>query len=238
MSSLTLYRLAAILLIAGGLVAGIAHIVHPPAPPSDPASLLRYAHASRPAHLLLFAGVMLVLFGLPAHFVGQRRPAGLLGLAGVTSLITGMLFADALHCVLEFSVFPVLIQQVPYATPGIVESTYSKTPLGVLQAFGQVLVFIGVPLTALAIWRSRVYQAWTALPLFVTFLLLISALIPATARVLGARFPVALYASVCVLGISLLQFTLREASPSYADVPESKLVRQTRGGVAKSATVQ
>jgi hypothetical protein len=132
-SSSALYRLAAILLIAGGLAAGVAHIVHPSSPPRDPSSLVHYAHASRPAHLLLFAGAMLVLLARPAHFVRHKRSAGLVGLLGLASLAIGVLFADALHSVVEFSVFPVLIQQLPYATPGIVESTYSDSLLGVLQ---------------------------------------------------------------------------------------------------------
>jgi hypothetical protein len=230
MSAHALYRLSGILLITGGLAAAIAHELHPAAP-SDPAALMHYAHSSQPAHLLLFAGALLTIFGLPGHFLKQASSAGWFGLIAVAFLAAGILLADVLHCVLEFSVFPVLIETVPYTTIKIVETTYSETPLALLQRIGQILVFVGTPLTALASLRARA-RSWAALPLLFASLVQLSVLVPALSHRTGQRFPIVLYLALAALGIAL--FEKNQRSPGRlqtegvrldprGEVPASKL---------------
>src|SRR5690348_7193643 len=107
--SYSLYsRFSACSLILGGISAALAHIARPEQP-ADPSLLFHYAEVSQPIHVLLFGGSVLVLLGLPVANLLRDRFGKLLVSAGSLFLYLGILFADTLHCILEFSVFPVLM---------------------------------------------------------------------------------------------------------------------------------
>lgn len=209
MSIVLLYRLSGLSLALGGLFGSAAHILHP-VTPSDPGALLHYAHVSEPAHLLLFLGVILVLLGLPGLLARQSPRAGLTGLAGFLFLFFGLLFADMLHCILEFSILPVLARSVPYATFSIVEATYSATPLALLQNIGQLLVFLGIPLMAYSIYRARVFPLWTAVPLLLSLVLLVSSYLPLLSGLVGPHGVTSLYLAFGILGGVLVRGRLAE----------------------------
>jgi len=198
------YRLGGLALIVGGLLAATAHVLHIEAP-TDPARLAHYAHVSQPIHLLLFAGGVLVLLGWFAQFALQSVRSGVFGLLGFLTLFFGILLADILHCVLEFSIFPLLIASVPYATPALAENVYRSTPFALLQNAGQVLVVIGVPLSAFSIFRSHVLAAWSAVPMAITAVLTIMAFLPWTSGVVGPHYVIGLYLSMATLGVAVLR---------------------------------
>jgi hypothetical protein len=204
MSQRGFYRLAGVALIAGGLLAAAAHVLHIEAP-SDPAQLAHYAHLSQPIHLLLFAGGILVLLGWFGQFGLQSVRCGMAGLFAFLSLFLGILFADLLHCVLEFSIFPLLIASVPYATPAFAEHVYGSTPFAFLQNGGQILVVVGVPLSAFSIYRSRVLPRWAALPMAMTAVAVIMAFLPGTSRIVGPHYVIGLYLSLATLGVAILR---------------------------------
>ena len=210
-----LYRLGSLALILGGVLGAAAHILHLEAPP-DPAQLAQYAHLSQPLHLVLFAGGLLVLLGWFAQFAFQSMASGITGLLAFLCLFFGILFADLLHCVLEFSIFPLLIASVPYATPALAETTYRSTPFALLQNAGQVLVLLGVPLAALSIFRSHILPAWSALPFALTSVLMIMAFAPRTSALVGPHYVTALYFSMITLGVTLLRVTSRRRSSASA----------------------
>src|SRR5215472_13037816 len=127
--------LAGLALIVGGVLAAISHTYHLE-PPSDPAQLAQYARVSQPIHLLLFAGGILVLLGWSGQYGLHCSHSGFTGLFAFLCIFLGILFGDVLHCILEFSVFPVLSSSVPYAVPALASATYEATPLAALLKTG------------------------------------------------------------------------------------------------------
>lgn len=204
MSQRGFHRLGGLALIVGGLLASTAHVLHIEAP-TDPGQLAHYAHLSQPIHLLLFAGGLLVLLGWFGQFAFQSDRCGVVGLLAFLSLFFGILFADLLHCVLEFSIFPLLIASVPYATPVLAENVYRSTPFALLQNAGQILVMVGVPLSAFSIFRSRALPAWSALPMTITAVVVILAFVPWTSWIVGPRHVIGLYVSMATLGVAILR---------------------------------
>lgn len=204
MSQRGFHRLGGLALIVGGLLATIAHVLHIEAP-TDPAKLAYYAHLSQPIHLLLFAGGLLVLLGWFGQFAFQSVRCGVVGLLAFLSLFFGILFADLLHCVLEFSIFPLLIASVPYATPVLAENVYQSTPFALLQNAGQILVIVGVPLSAFSVFRSRVLPVWSALPMTITAVVVIIAFLPWTSWIVGTHYVIGLYVSMATFGVAILR---------------------------------
>ena len=205
-----LHRLGGFALIVGGLLSASAHVLHIE-PPPDPTQLAHYAHISQPIHLLLFVGGLLVLLGWFGQFALQSAVSGLAGLLAFLSVFLGILFADLLHCVLEFSIFPLLIASVPYAMPALVQETYKSTPIAVLQNVGQILVLSGVPLAAFSIRRSLVLPSWCALPFALTTILMVLAFFPGTTALVGPHSVTALYLSMVMLGGVVLRATSKLA---------------------------
>ncbi len=97
MSNSTLFRLSGISLLLGGLLGAVAVALHP-SNMIDPANM--------PVHLALYTAVMLTALGLPALYARQAERAGVLGLIGTVVFFFGLVFADPIHSVLEFTVAP------------------------------------------------------------------------------------------------------------------------------------
>ena len=202
MTSTALFRSAAISLVAGGLLCSTAHLLHPSSP-TGPDDLSAYTHRSQPVHLLLFFGVICVILGLPGILIRQRSRAGLFGFASIQLLIFGLLFGEVLHSVLEFSILPLLVRSLPYATITLANSIYHYTPLGFLQNAGYTLYLLGCPLLAIATLRSKILPAWAAFPLCVTTMVNFAVFLAPFRDLAYKAFPVAFYLSICALGAAL-----------------------------------
>ena len=202
MTSTTLFRSAAISLAVGGSLGLVAHILHPGCPTS-PDDLSAYTHRSQPVHLILFFGVVLVIMGLPGILIRQRSRSGFLGFVSIQLLIFGLLFGEALHSVLEFSILPLLVRSFPYATIGLASSIYHSTPLGLLQNVGYTLYLLGCPLLSLVTLRSRILPAWAAFPLCLTTAINFAVFLPPFREFAYKTFPLAFYISMCSLAAAL-----------------------------------
>lgn len=211
MTSSTLFRSASISLVAGGLVCTVAHLMHP-ACPTGPDELSAYTYRSQPIHLLLFFGVVFVILGLPGILIRQRSRAGLLGFVSIQLLIFGLLFGEALHSVLEFSILPLLVRSFPYAAISLANSIYHSTPLGLLQNAGYTLYLLGCPLLATVTLRSKIFPEWAAFPLCVTTAINFAVFLAPLRDLAYKAFPLAFYLSICVLGTALWIST----RPSFA----------------------
>jgi hypothetical protein len=159
----------------------VAHILHP----DDPtlATLVQYIRISQPVHVLLFLAGMLVCLGLPAAYAIQRKQVGLVGFIGMLFLCLAILFGDMLHCVLEFSIFPVLAAQVHTEAQmntlqHIVEQTYNASVLATLQQLAQPLLLLGLLLFSLVSIRARVFPRWPSLILLISLVLIVPTFIP------------------------------------------------------------
>lgn len=193
--------LAGLALMLGGLMATFSHLVTIDTP-ANPALLEQYSRSSEPLHLLLFAGGILVLLGWFGHYAMQSSASGVTGLVTFLSIFLGILFGDLLHCVLEFSIFPVLTSSVPYALPSLADTCYRLTPFAVFLRIGSLLILAGVPATVFSLLRGRILPRWSALPFAATAALLGIALVPRLALSFGPMSLAALYSSMAVLGIA------------------------------------
>jgi hypothetical protein len=207
-------RLAGIALILGGLIASISHLF-PIEPTSDPALLEQYAHLSEPLHLMLFAGGILVLLGWFGQYAVQSAASGVTGLITFLSIFLGILFGDLLHCILEFSIFPVLSSSVPYALPALAESCYRITPFALMLRSGHFLIIAGVAAAIFSLLRDRILPVWTVVPFAITAVLLCVALLPRFSALVGPLSLAALYVSMAVLGVAIVKLArpkIRNAS--------------------------
>ncbi len=224
MSTRTRCWLAGLALIFGGILAGISHVYHLE-PPSDPAQLAQFARLSQPIHLLLFAGGILVLLGWFGQYGLQSSHSGVTGLFAFVSVFLGILLGDVLHCILEFSVFPVLSSSVPYALPALARATYRTTPLAFLLKAGQLMILAGVPAAAYFILRIRALPAWTALPFGITAVLLGWGMTIRSAITIGSVAYIALYCSMVITGVAVIWAARPSVSPCVESEPGARTSR-------------
>jgi hypothetical protein len=204
--------LAGLALILGGLMATFSHLIATD-PPADPALLEQYSRSGVPLHLLLFAGGVLVLLGWFGQYALQSSASGVIGFVTFLLIFIGILFGDLLHCVLEFSIFPILTSSVPYALPSLADTCYRLTPFAVLLRIGGLLILAGVPATVFSLLRSHILPRWSAAPFALTSILLAMATIPRLGLSFGALSLAALYISMTVLGMAVMLSARRAASP-------------------------
>jgi hypothetical protein len=149
MSNSTLFRLSGISLVLGGLLGAVAVALHP-SNMIDPVNI--------PVHLALYSAVMLIALGLPGLYVRQAERSGVVGLIGTVVLFFGLVFADPIHSVLEFTVVPVLA-----ADPATRPLLDGPPPglMGPLMIAVPVLL-IGLIVTAISSVRAGIFPRWPA----------------------------------------------------------------------------
>ena len=196
------FRLAGIGLTLGGLTAVTCHLFSFESS-SDVSHLAQYACFGQPVHLLLFASLIVVLLGWFEQYSQQSSDSGVTGFTGFVCVFLGILCGDLLHCILEFSVFPVLGSTVPYALPGIADATYHSAALGNLIWAGRCLMSFGSVATAMSICRSRFLPLWAAAPFAVSAALLGLGLFPQLSSSIQPASVPTFYISITVLGVSV-----------------------------------
>lgn len=219
------FRLAGLALTCGGLTAGTCHLFSFESS-SNLSYLAQYASFGEPVHLLLFVSLIVVLLGWFEQYSLQASHSGIMGFAAFVCLFLGILCGDLLHCILEFSVFPVLGSMVPYALPGIAEATYHSAALGNLIWVGQCLMCIGSAAAATSICRNQHLPLWTSAPLALSATLLGLGLFPQLAPAIRSASMSTFYISVAVMGVSVLS-----AAPANPAVT-------SKGSLAQEASEQ
>ena len=188
-------------LLAGGLIAGGCHLFNLDSP-RDLVHLSQYARFSAPLHLVLFIGGLLVLLGWVGQYALLYSSAGVIGTLAFIALFLGIICGDLLHCILEFSNFPILDATAPYALPGLADATYRSTMLAPLLATARYLLLAGICATALSAWRGSIGPRWSAAPFAIAAGL--EAIESLTAGALEGPAFVALYFSLAILGLAIL----------------------------------
>jgi hypothetical protein len=165
----------------------------------------KYACFAEAIHLVLFASLLMVLLGWSEQYSLQSSDSGIMQPVAFVCLFLGIICGDLLHCILEFSVFPVLGSIVPYALPGIAEATYRSAAVGNLIWAGQCLMFLGAVARAMSICRGRFLPLWAAAPFMVSAALMSLGLFPQLSPAIRPASLPAFYASIAVLGVSLMR---------------------------------
>lgn len=161
MSSSILFRLSGIALILGGLLGTTAVALHP-SNNIDPANI--------PVHLALYTAVMLVGLGLPGLYARQARQAGLTGLIGTIVVFFGLVFADPIHSVAEFTVVPLLASD-PATRPLLAGPPPGL--MGPLMIAIPVLL-IGLLVMAVGSMRAGILPRWPAALAFATVIMVVA----------------------------------------------------------------
>lgn len=186
-------KLAGVALTLGGLIAATCHVFSFESS-AEVSQAALYANYAQPVHLVLFAGLVLVLLGWSVQHAMEGSEAGVLGTAAFMCLFVGITCGDLIHSILEFSAFPVIGSMAPYALPEIAEATYHSSAVGNLIGAGHCLMCIGSVATAILIGRGRRRAEWAAVPLALSALLFGAALVPQFATAISpALMPVFLW---------------------------------------------
>ena len=197
------FKLAGIALTLGGLTAAICHLFTFESS-SDVSQTAQYARFGEPVHLLLFVSLIVVLLGWFEQYSLQSSDSGIVGFVAFVCLFLGMLCGDLLHCILEFSVFPLLGSIAPYALPGIAQATYRSAALGELISAGRFLMCFGVVATAISIYRRQSLRLWVAAPFALSAALLGAGSLPQLGPTIEPASLTSFYISLAVLGASFL----------------------------------
>ena len=164
MSTTVIYRIAAVALIAGGVL-GVLSSVFGPASVS-----IRTAMASPlfyPSAVVSLISAMLMLGGFPAMYLIQRRESGLFGLVGMMILLaTGMLMAIAL----SFTYLVILpwVASLPVATSRLDQG---PAAFGILWPALALAMIIGSAIFGTATIRAGVFSPWLGVALAVAAVL-------------------------------------------------------------------
>ncbi|HEX4216457.1 MAG TPA: hypothetical protein VIA06_24330 [Candidatus Dormibacteraeota bacterium] len=164
MSTTVTYRVAAVALIAGGVL-GVLSSVFGPASVS-----IRTAMDSPlfyPSAVASLISAMLILGGLPAVYLIQRGESGLLGLVGMMILLaTGMLMAIAL----SFTYLVILpwVAGLPVATARL---DHGPAAFGILWPALAMAMILGAAIFGTATIRAGVLSPWLGVALTVAAVL-------------------------------------------------------------------
>src|SRR4051794_34764665 len=154
-------RLSAVALIVGGTIGTLAQVFHPEEP-TDPLNV--------PIHVVLYFGVLLVLFGLPGILTYQGSKVGALGILSGIVAFFGLAMMDLPHAALEMSLVPALTGDASLRPllreDGPLSIGINNSPFGVVNTLAGPLMLIGFSLLGAAILRSRVLPRWTAWVIF------------------------------------------------------------------------
>ncbi len=213
MSTHTHTLFTGVALLLGGLVAAGSHLLEAitPVAPDRLADIVAFTQS---VHLTLFVGGVLVLFGWLGFYGLASAYTGLPTLLTFLVVFLGILLGDLLHCVLEFSIWPVLVSLAPYVVPEMKQATYGLTPFAMLVRTGRGLLLVGTPAAAATIWRARLLSAWAATPFICCAVLFAISTIAFTEHQRDEVLA-SFYLSTAVLGIFVLA-SARTHNPSVA----------------------
>lgn len=184
MATEQLFRLSGISLVAGGLLATAGWLLFLPL---DPVHRDYESNLWLPLNFLIIGGGFFMLLGLPGFYASQARESGMTGLLGFFFFFAGLSFAYI-------------------AVHSLQTMTMPDVPAGMrlLASFAAPSLFIGVLLTAIAIWRAGVYEPWLAVAFAVSVLLgLLTRLAPMPAWLGRNVIPAIFTLTMLLAGLSL-----------------------------------
>lgn len=161
MTTTTLFRGSAWCLVASFVLSLAGGVLHPIVDGSSHSVDSMLAPLSPEAQLLIYAGAILLMLGLPGIYLWFREPLGRLGFAGLLLYFVGNALSAQSHLVVEAFVGPTLA-----ADPGarhLVPDDGSIVASGsfvALQVVGGLVLVGGMLLTGVALLRGRGLPTW------------------------------------------------------------------------------
>lgn len=219
MDTTTLFRGSALCLVASFVLSLAGGVLHPIVDGRSHSVDSLLAPFSPEAQMLIYAGAVLLMLGLPGVYAWFRRDLGRLGFVGVLLYFVGNALSAQSHLVVEGFVAPAVA-----ADPGARHlvpddgSIIASAPFVALQVVGGLVLVGGMLVTGAALVRSRTLPTWLGV------LLLLGAVatfvpFPEVPVLTGLLIEVPRGVTVAVLGILVLRGLRRPdgATPGQND---------------------
>lgn len=197
-------RIAGAVLVAGALIAVLAHTIHPN-PPTAPEELHGYVATTVRAHLLLGSSVLLVCLSLPFLCMRLSQQSGISALIAYPLLFVGLMSGEFLHCPVEIALFPELESLGPGQASRIVAPMFSgASTYARIQSISTPLIVAGVVCLLIATRKSSLPR-WPAAFLLAFFVFLVATFLPFVHNVpTGRLFAISLYLAFAGYGAIMI----------------------------------
>lgn len=195
-----------VLSLAGGLahpvVDGNAHSVASLTAPGSPWG-----------QILIYAGALLLMFGLPAAYAWLAPHVGKLGFAGFSLYFLGNAVSAQGHLVVEAFVAPEIARRAPELVPD--DGSIVDAPLfALVQVVGGLVLVAGLLLLGVALLRSGAVPRWIGVAAVVGGVLAVTPL-PEAPILSGLQIELARGLAVAGLGLLMVR-RAREDAPAPA----------------------
>jgi hypothetical protein len=205
-SDSTLYRLASISLVVGAAASAIASVVPTP---ND----LKTSVASGLFYMLavgMLVGGVLVVAGLPALYLRQRRESGVLGLVGMLLILGPAMVLTVGFPFVQTLFFPWL------ASLPLSEAQFGEGPPAFALFFpiANVVVTLGGLLFGVATIRARVFPRWVAIAFMALFVISFAAAFAGPLEIIGEATAMV---GIIAFGVALWLSAGASREPTPAD---------------------
>lgn len=214
MHTTTLFRGSAWCLVASFVLSVTGGVLHPIVDGRSHSVDSLLAPLSPEAQLLIYAGAVMLMLGLPGVYAWFRRDLGRIGFAGFALYFLGNALSAQSHLVVEGFVAPAVA-----ADPGARHlvpddgTIIASAPFVTLQVVGGLVLVSGMILIGVALFRARTLPTWLG-----AFLLVGAAAtfvpFPEVPVLTGLLIEVPRGLTVAVLGVLLLRGVDRAAPTS------------------------
>lgn len=196
---------SAVLSLAGGLahpvVDGRAHSVDALLAPGSPWG-----------QLSIYAGALLLMFGLPAAYAWLAPRVGVLGFLGFSGYFLGNAVSAQAHLVVEALVAPEIARRAPELIPDD-EAIVAAEPFALIQVVGGLVLVIGLIVLGIALVRQPGALRWAGVFAILGGLATFVPL-PQAPIVTGLQIELFRGLAVAVLGVALMRAATRTTAPS------------------------
>ncbi|TKC18046.1 hypothetical protein [Robertmurraya kyonggiensis] len=204
------FKFSGVLLILGGIIAAIGHLLKPQEPTTE-AGIEQFISQALLSDSFLVVGIPIVVLGIVGIFLRQSGSLKWWGWIAYPATVIGILYADLIQPVIRIIAYPFVLANTITEDEiyTAVTTIYDQDPFGYF--FPVILLsLIGPVWAAFCFWKAKVFPTWVAILL--ALLLPVFILSP---MVGFYNFPAYLYIVFGIYGVLMI----RNFRPSEKVVP-------------------
>jgi hypothetical protein len=219
-----LYRLSGAALIGSFVLSLAGGMAHPIVDGRSHSAASLIAPASPYAQLLIYAGAVLLMLGLPAAFVYLAPHVGKIGMIGLVGYFLGNATSVQGHLVVEAFVAPAIARD-PAAQHLIADdgTIIASGSFAAFQMAGGLIFMVSLLLIGVGLLRSRVVPKWIGV-LAAGGALLLAVPLPETPVLTGLQIEFARGLTVAAIGVLMIRAARRRTVPAPAPAPASTIL--------------
>lgn len=167
------FKFSGVLLILGGIIAAIGHLLKPQEPTTE-AGIEPYISQALLSDSFLVVGIPIVVLGIVGIFLRQSGSLKWWGWIAYPATTIGIIYADLIQPVIRIIAYPFVLANTSTEDEiyTAVTTIYDQDPFGYF--FPVILLSLIGPLwTAFCFWKAKVFPTWLAillallLPIFI-----------------------------------------------------------------------